>query len=116
MNTTDGLFGQSTDYSVGLIMFANRIDRSTWAALLCAGLVLITTISVMADQRKAIAPHSGRLSQKDIRTIFTVRRNDTDLLIISNAYLDELRLLPNTKLSSVQTQVKASFSVLGICN
>jgi hypothetical protein len=35
-----------------------------------------------------------------------VQRNDADIMVMSNKYLDEVRLLPNTILSSVQAQVK----------
>ncbi|KAF2195527.1 putative cytochrome P450, partial [Zopfia rhizophila CBS 207.26] len=37
---------------------------------------------------------------------FVVRRLDSDLLVLSNKYLGELRLLPNTKLSNVHAQVE----------
>lgn len=59
MNSTHSPLGQGKDYSAELIIFANGIERKSWAALLCAGLALIITISVRADQRKAIAPYSG---------------------------------------------------------
>ncbi|KAF2198556.1 cytochrome P450 monooxygenase [Delitschia confertaspora ATCC 74209] len=46
---------------------------------------------------------SGYEKYKD--GIFIVRRNDADILVLSNKYLDEIRLLPNTVLSSVASQV-----------
>ena len=35
-----------------------------------------------------------------------MKRLDSDLLVLSNKYLEELRLLPNSKLSNVHAQVK----------
>ncbi|KAF2688532.1 putative cytochrome P450 monooxygenase [Lentithecium fluviatile CBS 122367] len=37
---------------------------------------------------------------------FIVRRNDADILVLSNRYLDEIRLLPRTVLSNVHAQFK----------
>ncbi|KAF2735353.1 cytochrome P450 [Polyplosphaeria fusca] len=37
---------------------------------------------------------------------FIIKRLDSDLLVLSNKYLEELRLLPNSKLSNVHAQVK----------
>ncbi|KAF2478137.1 putative cytochrome P450 [Lindgomyces ingoldianus] len=44
--------------------------------------------------------------EKSKKSAFMVKRLDSDLLVLSNKYLDELRLLPNTKLSNVHAQVK----------
>lgn len=42
---------------------------------------------------------------------FQLARNDRDILTISNKYVEELRSLPNTKLSAIQALI--SVRVLG---
>lgn len=37
--------------------------------------------------------------------MFKVSRNDRDLLVVANKYIDELRNLPNEKLSSIQALI-----------
>ncbi|PSN64497.1 putative cytochrome P450 [Corynespora cassiicola Philippines] len=44
--------------------------------------------------------------QKFKDSSFVVKRLDSDLIVLSNKYLDELRLIPNNKLSNVHSQVK----------
>ncbi|GME35460.1 cytochrome p450 monooxygenase [Neofusicoccum parvum] len=39
-------------------------------------------------------------------SMFKVRRNDKDILVISNKYIDELRNLPDSKLSAIGAQVR----------
>ena len=60
----------------------------------------MTRISALAD----------RLQYKD--TPFVVRRWDTDITVLPNKYLNELRLYPTTKLSGVKAQVAVSTSKL----
>lgn len=38
--------------------------------------------------------------------MFKIRRNDSDILIISNKYVDDLRALPDTTLSAMAAHVK----------
>ena len=38
--------------------------------------------------------------------MFLVRRNDRDILIMSNKYVDELRRIPEEKLSGVEADVQ----------
>ena len=47
--------------------------------------------------------------------MFWIRRNDTDLLVISNKYVDELRTLPESKSSPIQGHIRVpeEFHLLG---
>ena len=38
--------------------------------------------------------------------IFKIRRNDTDIVIVSNKYVDELRALPEEKASAIEAHIK----------
>ncbi len=38
--------------------------------------------------------------------MFQIRRNDADILIIPNKYIDELRALPNEKVSAIEAHIK----------
>ena len=38
--------------------------------------------------------------------MFWIRRNDTDLLVISTKYVDELRGLPESKASPIQAHIR----------
>lgn len=38
--------------------------------------------------------------------MFKVARNDADILVISNKYVDELRSLPDEKLSAIRAHIK----------
>ena len=40
--------------------------------------------------------------------MFKVLRNDADILIISNKYVDELRALPDEKASAIGAHIKVS--------
>lgn len=40
--------------------------------------------------------------------MFYVRRNDSDILVISNKYVDELKALPEAKLSAMEAHIKAN--------
>ena len=39
---------------------------------------------------------------------FQLARNDRDILVLSNKYIDELRGLPNIKLSAIQALISVS--------
>lgn len=41
--------------------------------------------------------------------MFQIRRNDTDILVISKKYVDELRALPDERLSAVEAHMKVSY-------
>lgn len=43
--------------------------------------------------------------------MFKIRRNDSDILVISNKYVDELKALPEAKLSAMEAHIKANFKV-----
>ena len=43
--------------------------------------------------------------------MFKIRRNDADILVISNKYVDELRALPDTKASAIHAHVKVSRAI-----
>jgi len=38
--------------------------------------------------------------------MFKISRNDADILVISNKYVDELRSLPDEKLSAIRAHIK----------
>jgi hypothetical protein len=40
--------------------------------------------------------------------MFQIRRNDSDILVISNKYVDELKSLPEAKLSATEAHVKVN--------
>jgi hypothetical protein len=40
--------------------------------------------------------------------MFRLRRNDTDILVISNKYVDELRHFPDSKISAIEAHIKVS--------
>ena len=44
--------------------------------------------------------------------MFRIRRNDTDILVISNKYVGELKALPSTRLNATQALVQVSASVV----
>ena len=44
-------------------------------------------------------------------SMFWIRRNDTDLLVISTKYVDELRGLPESKISPIQAHIRVGESI-----
>ncbi len=48
--------------------------------------------------------------------MFKISRNDSDILVISNNYIDELRSLPDEELSAIRAHTKVSCSQAHLFN